>query len=57
MHTINETNDLFEQIDQELTDQDFSGIRCVIDDLIPDYTVQSNESLPIDWFGFSDLTI
>ena len=57
MHTINETNDLFEQIDQELIDQDYSEMRCVLDDLVPNYTVQSNENLPIDWFGFSDLII
>jgi hypothetical protein len=57
MHTISETNDLFEQIDQELIDQDYSGIRCVIDDLIPEYITPVGENLPIDWFGFSDLTI
>lgn len=57
MKTLNETNDLFEQIDQEINNQDYYGLQYVIDDLFPDYAIQSEHNQDTDWYGLEDLTV
>jgi hypothetical protein len=37
MNTIKEVNDLFEQIDQELNEQEVYGLQYILNDLLPDY--------------------
>jgi hypothetical protein len=57
MNTIKEINDLFEQIDQELNEQDIYGLQYILNDLLPDYLDQTQEKSSIDWYGLADLTI
>ncbi len=57
MGTVNDTNDLYEQIDQEINNQDYVGLQYLICDLFPDYSIQTEKNLEMDWFGLDDLTI
>lgn len=57
MNTINEVNDLFEQMDQEFNHQDFYGLQYIIDDLIHDSITQPEEKTTTDWYGLDDLSI
>jgi hypothetical protein len=57
MNLNNETNDLYEQIDQEINDQDYYGLQYVLGDLFPEQAIQTEQSMETDWFGLDDLTI
>ncbi|MCK5830725.1 MAG: hypothetical protein KAH20_10535 [Methylococcales bacterium] len=57
MNTIAEVKDIFEELDQEFSCQNFYGLQYILDDIFSESIAKPQDNTIIDWYGFDDLNI